>query len=164
MSFSFPWIVYFASVIISWKYCAGYWVVGPVFAAACLLMQYERVRKGFSPRHLVFTAASVLTYALVYRLSNKGWRLEPELLDMLAGSFTAAVVLGSILMPMLHGMIFSVEIRTVRKVSLLLIASWYFTILLSYAHEALGVPFRVNYTLVAIAFWQGIYFRNLKVS
>lgn len=164
MSFLFSWIVPAASILISWKYCAGYWVVGPVFAAACLLLQYEKVRKAFSLNHLLFAAVSTLVYALVFWISDKGWRFKTEWIDMLIGSLSAGVVLGSILMPVFHTMLFSGDLKTVRKISFLLAGSWYLTLWVSFVDDAINLPGRIDYSLIAIALWQGIYFKNLKVS
>ncbi len=156
-------LVYLVSAVISWKFCAGYWGVGPVFAVACLLINGGEIKTPFSLKKILFAAASVLTYAFVYWVADKGWKFENDALDMLFGSMTAGVVLGSILLPFIHGNLFEVEPKRVRKVSLCLIVSWYFTLALSYADEILSIPGDVDYVLIAVALWQGIYLRTLKI-
>ena len=138
--------------------------MGPVFAVAYLLADFGRVKKKFSILHLFFIAASTLTYTLVYWMAGKGWRFENDTLDMLMGSLTAGVVVGSLLLPFVHGILFGVDLGTVRKVSIRLIASWYVTLFLSKIDEIFNIPGSINYAFVAIALWQGIYFRFLKIS
>lgn len=155
-------LAYLLSVFVSWKYCAGYWVVGPVFAVAILLAHFKQVAKKFSFRHVALILTSTLIYALVYWISRKGWTFQEDWLDMLAGSLTAGVIAGSLLMPAVHAYLFDVPLKVVRKVSLFLILSWYVTIFLSLLDEKVGFKPHIEYDFVAIALWQGIYFRTLK--
>lgn len=157
-------LAYLLSVFVSWKYCAGYWVVGPVFAAAILMAHFKQVGKKFSLRHVAWILASTLVYALVYWISRKGWAFQQDWLDMLAGSLTAGVIAGSLLMPAIHAYLFDVPSKSARKASLLLILSWYVTIFLSLLDEKLGFKPHIEYDFVAIALWQGIYFRTLRIK
>lgn len=156
-----PLIAYAASVWISRKYAAGYWVVGSVFALAALTVNYPTLKK-FSLKHLLFIGASVLTYALVYWIS-RGWELKPEWLDMIAGSLSAAVVTGSILMPSIHAMLFGTDYKTVRETSLLMITAWYGMLLLSGIDDKIGLTVPIDYLLLTIALWQGFYLKWLKL-
>jgi len=158
-----PIAAYAVSVFISSYYTAEYWVVGPVFAAAALAVNYPAVSKKFSSKHLLFIAASTLIYALVFLIANRGWKIEADWLDMLAGSATAGVVLGSILMPSVHAMLFGAEIKTVRSVCLWLIASWYAVNLLAWLGDQFDFAHGINYNLLSVALWQGIYLRRLKL-
>ena len=160
-----PLLAWGISVFISHKYAARYWVVGPVFAAALLAAHFDQIRKKISLRHFGLVIASTLIYALVFWISDKGWKFRQDWLDMLAGSLTAGVLLGSLLLPAAHALLFGIDLKTVRSVFLWLIASWYLVILISLASEALG--FRtgvVDYFLFAIAAWQGIYMKRLKLT
>lgn len=159
-----PWIAWALSVWISDTYAAGYWIVGPVFGAAVLAANRERVFRHLSFKHALFLAASTLIYALVYGLSAKGWRFQPDLLDMLAGATTAGVIVGSLLMPLVHAYLFAVDFKTVRRVSLKMIAAWYLAVLVSWIDDRLNIPFNVDYLLIAIALWQGIYIKNMKIK
>lgn len=160
----FPWIVYGASVFLSRQYADGYWAVGPIFGAACLLVHFEKLKKGVAPRHGLFVIASTFTYALVYWIADHGWSFKEDTLDMLFGALSSGVVVGSLLMPFLHGLLFSTDIKTVRKASVSLVLSWYGANLLALADDALHVPWEVDYLLVAIALWQGLYLRSLKIA
>ena len=67
-----PWVIYALGVLISKRFCVGYWVVGPVFAVTLLLANYERISKTLSKKHILFILASTLTYAFVYLIASKG--------------------------------------------------------------------------------------------
>ncbi len=164
MSRIIPWIVYAVSVYLSRQYAEGYWVVGPVFAVAYFGFHLDQLKKGVSFKHAFFLGASTLTYALVYWISSHGWKFKEDAQDMFFGPLTVGVVLGSLLLPFLHGIIFSADTKTLRKVSLWLILSWYATCLVSMMDDVSNVPWDIDYLLVAIALWQGIYFRSLKIS
>lgn len=159
-----PWLAWIASVFISDRFYRGCWVVGPVFGAAFLAAHFDQIKKGLSIRHAVFLGSSTLTYALVYWIAeNGGWRFEQDMMDMLFGSITTAIVVGSLLMPFLHGMIFPADLKTVRRVSLGLILSWYAVQIIAMIDDAANIPGHIDYLLIAIALWQGIYIRFLKL-
>lgn len=82
---------------------------------------------------------------------------------MLFGGLTAGVILGSCLMPIFHKLIFSEDSKRVKKVILRMILSWYLVNLFSLLDNLLGIPGQINYLLIAIALWQGIYFWYLKI-
>lgn len=157
-----PWAAYILSVLISWKFCAGYWVVGPVFWLALLAANYGHICQRFSPRHLALGFASTLVYALIYWMANNTWQFRREWVDMLAGGLTAGVILGSILMPSIQALLFGMDFKTAGAVSLALILSWYGVNFISWVDEAIGVKPDIDYGLIAIALWQGIYLRRLK--
>lgn len=157
-------LIYGLTVWLSRGFCASYWVVGPVFAAAVLAFNFQSIHSHrISVRHLLLIASSTLIYALVYWIASKGWKLRPEWLDMLAGGMTSAVVIGSILMPSVHAMLFDLDVAAVRRTVLYLIVSWYAAILLSWIDDRLGLRIPVDYLLIAIALWQAIYLRMLKI-
>ena len=155
---------YAASVFLSFKFCAEYWVTGPVFAAALLLVNYEQVLKGFSFKYVLLSAASTLIYALVVWISSNGWRFHNNIADMLMGSTSCGVVAGSFLMPGVHAVLFGIDIRRVRTTILLLLLSWYGALLASWIDDKSGLRSPVNYALVAIALWQGFYLYRLKLG
>ena len=158
-----PWLVYGLCVLISRRYCAGYWVVGPVFGVALLLVNFERVSKKLSSKHFAFVLASTLIYALVYFIADKGWKFRQDWLDMLAGSLSGGIVLGSILMPLIHAKLFGLKFKAVKLVSLLLIVSWYAVAAASLIGEVIGFKSPIDFILIAIALWQGIYLKCLKL-
>ena len=157
-----PWVVYGLCVFISRQFCTGYWVVGPVFGVALLLFNSDRVFKKLSSQHLVFLITSTLIYALVYWIAANGWKFRSDWLDALAGSASAGVVLGSLLMPLIHGRFFGMDPKTVLPVSIFLIAGWYAVTLVSLAVQVIGPNFRFDFLFIAIALWQGIYMKHLK--
>ena len=163
MKRAIPWILYIACVFISRHFARGYWVVGPVFALTCLLIHGGNIRKSVSAKSVVFILFSTITYALVYWIAEHGWHLKQDILDLLIGSMTAGVVLGSFLMPFLHGLTYSVNAHTIRNVSLKLIVSWYLVCLVSFVDNTLNIPWNIDYISIAIALWQGIYLRSLKI-
>ncbi len=158
----FPFLAYAASVFVSHRFLTEYWVVGPVFGVALLLANPERVFKKLSFQHLLFLGASTLIYALVLWISNHGWKFREEGIDMLFGSTSAAIAVGSLLLPSVHALLFGTDFKTVRSVSLALILSWYGTLLLSWLDETIGIKPPIDYSLVALALWQGIYLKRLK--
>lgn len=159
-----PILAYAASVYISWKFCAGYWVVGPVFAAALIIVNLGTVRKKFSIKPYGLVAFSTLIYALVFWIGEKGWRLQPEWLDMLAGSMSAGVIIGSILMPALHSSLYGLDVKNAQVTSASLIVSWYICILLSIMREYMGLRLPISEGLLAIALWQGIYLKRMTLK
>lgn len=156
-------LIWLAASYFSRQYAAGYWIVGSVFGAAVLLCNRERVFKSISIPHVLFFLASVLVYALVYLIAAKGWKFQNDWADMAAGGLTGGVIVGSILLPVLHTMLFAGDIKTVRSVSLKLIASWYITLLLSKVFESLGAEYRIDFLWISVAAWQGIYLKYLKL-
>lgn len=156
-------LIWLAASYFSRQYAAGYWVVGTLFGAAVLLCNRARVFKSISIQHVLFFIGSVLIYALVYLIAAKGWKFQNDWVDMLAGGVTGGVVVGSILLPVLHAMLFAGDIKTSRSVSLKLIASWYITLLLSKIFESAGVKYRVDFLWLSIAAWQGIYLKYMKL-
>lgn len=159
-----PILAYAASVFVSHKYAAGYWVVGPVFALALMIANLEAVRKKISPNHLLFIAASTLTYALVYWISDRGWKFQNDMLDMLFGSMSGGVVVGSLLLPFLHAMLLGEDAKSAQSAAVALIASWYVVLVLAWVDDLIKFRYDVNYILIAIAVWQGIYLYRLKVK
>lgn len=159
-----PWLAYGASVFVSRKFCEGYWVVGPVFGTAVLLAHFESIRKKFSPNHLLFVAASALIYALVFWISDKGWKFQQDWLDRLAGSLSGGVVVGSLLMPFVHAILLGADPKSAQSASVSLIGSWYAVVFLSWLDEILHIKFRMDYLFLAIALWQGLYLYRLKLK
>ncbi len=159
-----PFVAYLLSVFVSHRFVTGYWVVGLVFAAAVFAVHYEKVFKKFSVRHWGFAIASTLIYALVYWMADKGWKFRNDWLDMLAGSLTGGVVVGSFLMPSVHAVIFGIDFKTVRSTFLWLVASWYFALFFSWLWQTSGLKPNLDFSLFAIALWQGIYLKRLQVS
>jgi len=167
------WLTYALSVVISIRYCAQYWVVGPVFGLAYLITNYLILipRRDLWGRAVLFLGASTFTYALVYSVTNhgfnlpwsnqKGWSFNNDYLDGLFGPFTIAIVLGSVILPVLHGFIFPTDFKRIRKVSLRLIGSWYAVIAVSLVQEFFKIPGDVYYAYIGLALWQGIYMRHL---
>lgn len=157
-------VAYLASVYISREYCDGYWVVGPVFAAAALIAHYGASGLKVSFRHALFLVASTLVYALVYWIYQHGWDFRRDEVDMLIGSLSMGVVAGSILMPALHAFLFDVDMKKVRRTAGLLIVSWYLVIFVSKLDNEFGFPISLDYTLLAIAAWQAVYLSSLKLK
>ena len=71
-------------------------------------------------------------------------------------------MVGSLLMPFIHAKLFAVDLKTAKVVSVWLIVSWYVVISASLIDERPGIEPPIDYIFIAIAFWQGIYFKRLK--
>ena len=81
---------------------------------------------------------------------------------MLAGSLTAGVAVGSLLMVSTHALLFGTDVKKVRSTFLLLVGSWYGVAVISLIGDAVGWrPAFLDYSLIAIALWQGIYISRL---
>ena len=158
---------------ISIRYFNGPWVVGPVFAVLFLAANRDQLRKKSWPRYFLFLLASALVYALVHRFADngfalpwsheKGWHFESDTMDMLVGPMTLAVSFGSLIMPLLQKLLFSVPMQTVRRGWLFLIGSWYLIILVSIGLEALNMQHSINFIAISMTLWQGIYFSIFKI-
>ena len=72
--------------------------------------------------------------------------------------------MGSVLMPWIHARLFGIDFKKARPVIFLLISSWYLITLLSRISEVLELKDSINYGLIAIAFWQGIYLNRLRLG
>jgi hypothetical protein len=159
-----PWLVYAASVFLSAHFAAGYWAVGLIFGIAVLLANFEAVRSKLSLQHLVFVVASILIYALVYWMADKGWKFNQDWLDSLIGSFSAGVVVGSLLLPFVHSILFGTDPKRIQSTALALIGSWYGVVLLSWLCGYFKIKLPVTYIQIAIALWQGIYLARLRLK
>src|SRR3990167_4995111 len=144
-----PWIAYIACVVISRKFADAYWVVGAVFAITCLVVSHRGItKKMFSLKSGFFILISTLIYALVFWIAKHGWQFKQDFLDMLFGSLTVGVILGSILMPLFHGILYALNERMIRKVFFPLVASWYAVNLMAFLDDVLNLPGNVDYLLI----------------
>ena len=160
-----PYFIYLLSVVISRQFCASYWIVGPVFAIALLLINYQSLTKSSSQKYLVFVLASTLVYALVFLIASRGWSFKKDWQDALFGALSGGVILGSFLLPRIQARLFGLALKKSLKVSLLLIISWYAVTFLSLIEDPLLeiAPF-IDFLSISIALWQGIYFKYLKLN
>ena len=153
----FRLLVYGASVWVSNKYADGYWVVGAVFGLA--VVSYDM--KGFKDldfiKHAIFLAFSTLIYALVYRISRLSWGTDTDLFHYFIGSFPAAIVLGSVLMPITHCIAFNKSKELMVRAIVTLVASYYVVTLAMYINEKSNLGLHVQWITVMIASWQGLY-------
>ena len=157
MEISVRLIIYVCSVLISFKYAGGYWVVGPVFGLAVVCWDSNTFRSFAAKKHLAFLAASSLIYALVYHISRQNWNHGSDFMDSVAGSLPVAVITGSILLPLAHKVFLSAGWKAVRQTIPLLVASYYLVTAVSWAKDVSGVTWDINFLMVAIAAWQGAY-------
>lgn len=156
-------IIYISSVAISLKYANSYWVVGPVFGLVVITLDSASFRSFVASKHVAYLAASSLIYALVYHISRQNWNHGSDLMDSLAGSFPAAVITGSILLPLAHRVFLSAVWKKVWRTTVILIAAYYFVTVLSWANDASGMNFRVNFLMILIAAWQGLYLYSFYI-
>ena len=150
-------VVYFISVWLSVKYADGYAVVGPIFGLAVVAFDSKFFRNILKEKHLSFILASTLIYALVYSITSIKWESQIALVNYLIGPFPIGVVLGSILLPTAHKMIFKKPAALMRQVIFSLIASFYVVSLLAYFYNEFKWGIRFSFLGVSIAVWQGIY-------
>ncbi len=150
-------VIYASSVLISAKYAAGYWVVGPVFGLAVVAYRSQDLKKLFKPKDISFLIASTLIYAFVYHISSQNWNYGSDLADSLYGSFPIAVITGSVLLPLAHQMIFGANAKTFKKAVVALIASYYLVTLVSMLRDVLTPGLSLNLMLLLVGAWQGTY-------
>ena len=157
MEMIFGLLVYAASVWASNKYAGGYWIVGPVFGAAVVLLD-SKFLKGLNLfKHGVFLGASTLIYALVYRISRLEWGNDSDLFNYFIGSFPVAIVAGSVLMSVAHSVILGKGKEAMVRAMAALVVSFYFLSFLSYMNEKSHMGWHVEWLTVMIAVWQGVY-------
>jgi len=154
-------LIYACSVFISSKYANGYWVVGPVFGLAVVCWDSGNFRNFAAARHAVFLAASSLIYALVFWISSQNWNRGSDLLDSLFGSLPIAVITGSVLLPAAHRVFLKTGRKAFARTAPLLILSYYIIASISLAKDALRWEWDVNFLLLLIGAWQGIYLYSL---
>ena len=110
-------------------------------------------------------AASTLIYALVFWISSGKWSWPNDLMNYFFGPFQVAVVVGSLLLPFTHRVLFQRPAPLAWKTALLLIASFYAVTLISFIndkhplgfHEQAFLGFHLNFITLSIAIWQWLY-------
>jgi len=157
MELFFRLVVFAASAWISVKYAVGYWVVGPVFGLAVVSWDSNTFKKFVAVKHLSFLAASTLSYALVYHVSTLNWGHGSDFLDSMIGSLPIAVVVGSILLPLAHKLLFSSDFKRAARLIILLILSFYIITLISFGNDHFEWGFKINFLAISITVWQGLY-------
>ncbi len=153
----FRLLVYAASVWVSNQYAAGYWVVGPVFGAAVVTFDLKGFKDLNLPKHGIFIALSTLIYALVYRISRLEWGGDTDLFHYVIGSFPAAIVTGSVLMSVLHTVVFNKSKELMVRSIATLVGSYFAVTLVMYINEKSNLGFDVPWIALLIAAWQGLY-------
>lgn len=150
-------LVYAASVFISWKFADGYWVVGPVFGLAVVAWSAKSPQDIKAPKHIGFIVASTLIYALVFKISSIHMDLGSDLLESLFGSMAIAIIVGSFLLPAAHMVFFKVNEKTFANTVLILVLSYYFVVGVSCMRDAWGAGWPINILFLLVAIWQGVY-------
>ncbi len=157
MEIASRFIIYACSVFISSKYASGYWVVGSVFGMAVVCWDSSNLKSFSAVKHLAFLAASTLIYALVFHISRQNWNRGPDFIESLVGSLPIAVVTGSVLLPAAHQLFLRSNSKAFARTVPLLIASHYLVTFISLANDTWQLGWDINFLLVSIAAWQGIY-------
>ena len=150
-------LVYTASVFISWKFADGYWVVGPVFGLAVVVWDSKSLKDLQTRPHVAFIIASTLIYALVFKISSQRLDLGSEFLESLFGSFAISIIIGSLLLPLAHKIFFKTNEKMFMNTVFLLILSYYFVVLMSLIHDMSGHNLPINMLFLLVALWQGVY-------
>lgn len=157
MEVLFRLLVWAASVWVSSKYADGYWVVGPVFGAAVVSFDLKGFKNLDLVKHTLFIALSTLIYALVYRISRLEWGTDTDLFHYFIGSFPAAIVTGSVLMSVLHTIVFNKSKEAMARALAYLVGGYYAVTLVMYINEKSNLGLHVQWITVLIAAWQGFY-------
>ena len=153
----FRLLVYGVSVWVSNKYADGYWVVGPVFGLAVVSYDMKSFKDLDFVKHAIFVALSTLIYALVFRISRLEWGTDTDLFHYFIGSFPAAIVTGSVLMSVMHTVVFNKSKELMVRAIITLIACYYGVTLAMYINDKSNLGFHVQWITVMIAAWQGLY-------
>jgi hypothetical protein len=139
-------VAYIACAYWSGELLTDLWYVGPMFGAVVLLWQVHDWRRLLSWRHGAFLVASTLIYALVIRLHSTQERLAVEV----------AVAIGTILLPIAHGLLLGVARRHVQLIIPALFVLWYALVHMIAWIEGVGVPWLPGVFHMA-AMWQALY-------
>ena len=140
---------------ISTKYCGQDWVVGPVFGLTAIIWQTSF--KGLNQKHFLFLGASTLIYAAVSRISSL-WEFKSDLANMVFGSFSLAVVFGSVTLPFALKSIFPETKKRFKKVVISLIVSYYIIVAVaSFFSNVLNMK-TINFVNIMIVVWQALFF------
>ncbi len=149
-------LVYVVSVWVSSKYADSYWIVGSVFGAAVVSWDSNNFKNLVALKHLSFLVVSTLIYALVYHISRQNWA-EGDVAQMLIGPLPVAVAVGSVLLPLAQKFLFAETAKQPIPITLSLLVSFYVVSLISFFNDRLSFAPHVNFLLISIAVWQGLY-------
>ena len=86
--------IFLAGAYWSYKRCAEYWFVGPVFGVVVLVWYASSLKILFSLRSAAFVAFSTLIYALVYKTTSIN--------KISHGVVYVPVAIGTVLLPLAH--------------------------------------------------------------
>jgi hypothetical protein len=156
-------VIYACSAFVSCKYFNSHWIVGPVFGLAVVGWDSKNFRDLSAIKHLAFLAASSLIYALVFTISSQNWNRGSDLYDSLFGSLPIAVITGSILLPTAHKLLLKIETKKLARTVPLLILSYYVIAFFSLANDTWKWGLQINFLVVSITAWQGIYLYSFFV-
>ena len=149
------------SIWISSRYIETHWVVGPVFGISYLAANADKLKKNLWLKYLLFLTASTLTYAVVYWITRSESLFKNKILDDWFDEYSTGVLFGTLTLPFLQGILFSIPFSIVWRSWLWLFGSWYVT--LSFiGNVSLPDGITVNGFHIALAFWQGLYFYLLR--
>ena len=149
-------LIYIACVWVSYKYAAGYWVVGPAFGLTVAFFDAKSL-KNFAARHVFFIALSTLVYALVYCISQLKIGDDSVLYNYFIGSFPIAIVTGSVLLPVIHTRLFNRSRAGLSFAILSLVGSFYIVELVMLVNEKIQISATFPWLALLIAVWQGAY-------
>lgn len=164
MTTLFKWLIYAVSAGISIKFADGYWVVGPVFGLSVTAWDSNLFRNFDGRRHGTFLISSTLIYALVYWVAMRKWESQFEEVNYFFGPFPLGVVLGSVLLPLAHALIFKNAQARIKRTIISLAACFYVVMFFAYLGNRFWPENHFNFVAVAIALWQGIYLFSFRSS
>lgn len=136
--------IFFIGAYFSYKHCASYWVVGPIFGVVVIVWNARSLPELTKAQNLAFLFCSTVIYALVYwiasRNSDRG--------------FFVAVAVGAVLLPVAHKIYFSVSWKRTLIVIPCLYGLWYgIGSLIAQLHFEGTMETIVNY----VSIWQVLY-------
>ena len=93
---------------VSYAYVTSSWIPGLVFAAVVLIWHRSAAFEFSVARHALFVAASIVNYKIVLTIAEAG---APASLDF--NLFEPSVVVGSVLLPFVHGFLFEIAVKRI---------------------------------------------------
>ncbi|MBI4388068.1 MAG: hypothetical protein HY582_03390 [Candidatus Omnitrophica bacterium] len=139
---------------ISTKYCGQDWVVGPVFGVTAIIWQTGL--KNLNRKHLLFLGLSTLIYAAVSKVSSL-WEFKSDFANTFVGSFSLAVIFGSVALPFALQAVFPETKKQFKKVVISLVACYFVITGVAYFFTNVLEVKGINFVDIMIVVWQALF-------
>lgn len=134
---------------VSYKYMAGYWVIGPVFGAVVLFWYADSPQKAASLKVPSFFLASTLIWALVFWMSGKEKISHQDIL--------VPVAAGSVLLPLAHMFFLNASLRRTLIAVPVIYGVFFVSYRLTEYFHTVDRGVLIQYSLNVVVAWQAAY-------